>query len=207
MGLGFHRSILMAVAGVGLASLAYSGGATADEAAQIAAVREATAKYQDVTVALAEGFVPAPSGCVTAAEEGLPAEWGAMGIHYIHPAMLKLTKTKPRVDGMSTHTDFLKPSILLYEPQADGSLVLLGVENLVFQKAWQEAGNSKPPLFAGRTWDAMADDPATLADEAHEFEPHFDQHIWTLRENPNGALMPFNTNVTCEHFKGETHHQ
>ena len=207
MGIRFHRSILLAVVGAGLASFAYPGGAAADEAAQIAAVREATAKYKDVNIALAEGFVPAPSGCVSAAHEGLPAEWGAMGIHYIHPAMLKITKTEPRVDGMTTHTDFLKPSILLYEPQADGSLVLLGVENLVFQKAWTEAGNTAPPAFAGRTWDAMADDPATPGDEAHEFERHFDQHVWTLRENPNGALVPFNPNVTCEHFKGESHHQ
>jgi hypothetical protein len=207
MGLQFRRSILTVVVGAGLASFAYPGGASADEAAEIAKVREATAKYQDVKVALAEGFVPAPSGCISAAGEGLPAEWGAMGIHYIHPAMLKITKTEPRVDGMTTHTDFLKPSILLYEPQADGSLVLLGVENLVFQKAWKEAGNNAPPQFAGRTWDAMADDPATAADEAHEFEPHFDQHVWTLRENPNGALTPFNANVTCEHFKGKSHQQ
>lgn len=205
MGFQFHHSIVMVVAGLGLASFVYPGGATADEATEIAKVREATAKYLDVNVALAEGFVPAPSGCVTAEHEGLPPEWGAMGIHYIHPAMLKLTKTEPRVDGMSTHTDFLKPSILLYEPQVDGSLVLLGVENLVFQKAWKDAGNAAPPQFGGRTWDAMADDPATPADEAHEFEPHFDQHVWTLRDNPAGALMPFNPNATCEHFKGEHH--
>jgi len=198
-------SILMVVLGLGLASLAYPDGATADEAKAIAEVREATAKYKDVNVALAEGFVPAPSGCVSAAGEGLPPEWGTMGIHYIHPAMLKLTKTEPRVDGTNTHTDFLKPSILLYEPQADGSLVLVAVENLVFQKAWKEAGNSAPPQFAGRTWDTMADDPSTTADEAHEFEPHYDQHVWAFRDNPSGALVPFNPNVTCEHFKGEPH--
>ena len=45
-----------------------------------------------------------------------------MGIHYINPQMLKITSTEPRVDGNSTHTDFMKPAILLYEPQADGSL-------------------------------------------------------------------------------------
>ena len=205
MEVNLYRSILTAAIGLGVLSLAYGDVAAADEVAAIAEVREATAKYKDVNVALAEGFVPAPSGCVTAAHEGLPAEWGAMGIHYIHPAMLKITKTAPRVDGMTTHTDFLKPSILLYEPQADGSLVLLGVENLVFQKSWKEAGSGAPPQFAGRTWDAMADDPATAADEAHQFEPHYDQHVWTLRENPNGALMPFNPNATCEHFKGEQH--
>jgi len=29
----------------------------------------------------------------------------------------------------------MNPAIQLYEPQADGSLVLVGVENLVFRKA------------------------------------------------------------------------
>jgi len=198
----FCRSIVFAVAAIGWGALAQPIGAAADEAAEIAAVRAATEKYKDVNVALAEGFIPDPAGqCVTAAEEGLPAEWGAMGIHYLHPGMLKIAQGGPRVDGMSTHTDFLKPAILLYEPQADGSLVLVAVENLVFQKAWKAAGHDAPPVFAGRTWDTMADDPATPGDEAHHFEPHYDQHVWTLRENPSGALMPFNPNVTCEHHK------
>lgn len=47
----------------------------------------------------------------------------------------------------------------------------------------------------------MADDETTHADEAHAFEPHFDQHIWVFRENPNGALTPFNPNVTSEHHE------
>ena len=198
----FCRSMVIAAAGLGLATLAQPFAAAADEAAEVAAVRSAAEKYKDINVALAEGFIRDPSGhCVTAAEEGLPPEWGGMGIHYLHPEMLKITAGEPRVDGMSTHTDFLKPAILLYEPQADGSLVLVAVENLVFQKAWKEAGNNAPPAFAGRTWDTMADDPATPGDEAHRFEPHYDQHVWTHRENPAGALMPFNPNVTCEHHK------
>jgi hypothetical protein len=150
VGMKFYGSVLAAVAGLGLALFASPGQAGANEAEAIAEVRAATAKYKDVDVALAEGFVPAASGCVSAAGEGLPAEWGAMGIHYIHPAMLKITQTEPRVDGANIHTDFLKPSILLYEPQADGSLVLVAVENLVFRKSWKEAGNNAPPEFAGR---------------------------------------------------------
>lgn len=63
----------------------------------------------------------------------------------------------------------MNPSILLYEPQADGSLVLVGVENLVFEKAWRAAGNTKPPSFAGRSWDYMKNDPNTPGDEAHGF--------------------------------------
>lgn len=176
-----------------------SAASAQSQAEQIAAVKAAAEKYMDVNVALAEGFVPDPSGhCITAAEEGLPPEWGGMGIHYLNMAALKITAGEPRVDGESTHTDFMTPAILLYEPQEDGSLELVGVENLVFQKAWRAAGNSEPPSFAGRVWDAMANDPATVAEEAHGFEPHYDQHVW-FRENPAGALMPFNSNVTCEH--------
>ena len=181
----------------GLASIAAAQNATEE----IAAVEAAAEKYRDVNVALAEGFIPDPSGhCVSAAEEGLPPEWGGMGIHYLNMAALKITAGEPRVDGEGTHTDFMNPAILLYEPQKDGSLELVGVENLVFQKSWHAAGNSEPPSFAGRIWDAMADDPATGADEAHGFEPHYDQHVW-FRDNPAGALLPFNPNVTCEYHK------
>ena len=57
------------------------------------------------------------------------------------------------------YTDFLQPGILIYEPQADGSLALVAVENLVFIQAWEAAGNSERPTFHGRPYDLMADDP------------------------------------------------
>lgn len=164
------------------------------------ALRAATGKYKDVKIALADGYIPDPSGhCVSAAAEGLPAEWGGMGIHYLRPDLLKLAPPSERVDGDSTHTDFNMPAILLYEPQADGSLELVGVENLVFEKAWRGMGHDGPPMTNGRPWDHMADDSATEGDEAHGFMPHFDQHVWLFRENPSGDLMPFNPNVTCDH--------
>lgn len=206
MRVAIYRSMMILAGGVAMAALLPIHAAIASEASEIAAVRDATAKYMDVEVALADGYVPAPSGCVTAAKEGLPPEWGGMGIHYVHPGMLKLAGGKPPVNGKSTHTDFLKPAILLYEPQADESLELVGVENLVFQVAWKEAGNSEPPVFAGQTWNTMADDPATPDHEAHNFEPHYDLHVWTLRENPSGALMPFNPNVNCDNSKEQSDH-
>ncbi|WP_210205746.1 hypothetical protein [Hoeflea marina] len=170
-----------------------------DVAKAVDAIRAAAARYADVNVALAEGFIPDPSGhCVDAAMAGLPAEVGAMGIHYMNMARLGVTTDTPRVDGHGIHTDFREPAILLYEPQADGSLELVGVENLVFEKAWLAAGHDGPPKLVGRDWDHMADDPATQGDEAHGFEPHFDHHVW-LRKNPAGDLMPFNPTVTCAH--------
>lgn len=191
-----------AIAAMGLMTVILPTAAAAnDVAAEIEKVRLATLRFSDVKVALAEGYVPAPPGdCISAASEGLPPEWGGMGIHYINPAMLKITATAPRVDGMSTHTDFMKPAILLYEPQADGSLTLVGVENLVFLNAWHAAGNQAPPKFAGRSWDTMADNARTPQDESHMFEPHHDQHVYFKKvANATDQLNPFSPKVTCEH--------
>jgi hypothetical protein len=162
-------------------------------------LRDAVSKYKDVNVAMAEGYISPDNNCVSAEGEGLPPDLGAMGMHYIQPQLLKITGTDPRVDGMSTHTNWMQPSVLIYEPQADGSMELVAVENLVFEAAWDAAGKTDAPVLNGRGWDHMADDPGTPGDEAHGFAPHYDQHVWLFRENPMGELMPFNPNVTCEH--------
>jgi hypothetical protein len=175
--------------------------AVSAEDVDLDALRARVEKYQDVNVALADGYINPDNHCVSAAGEGLPPELGAMGIHFIHPALLQITGTDPRVDGTGTYTDWTQPSILIYEPQADGTLELVAVENLVFEAAWQAAGNAEVPVLNGRTWDHMADDPNTAGDEAHGFTPHMDQHVWLFRENPAGVLMPFNASVTCDHHK------
>jgi hypothetical protein len=164
-----------------------------------AEVRAATERFQDVRQALAEGYVRDPENmCITAAMMGQPAKSGAMGIHYFRPDLLGITAPpNPRVNGNGTHTDFRKPSILIYEPRPDGSLELVAVENLVFRWAWHEAGHAAPPTFHGVSYEMMADDPNTKVDEAHMFEPHYDLHFWVFRDNPNGRFAPFNPNVSC----------
>ena len=164
-----------------------------------AEVRAATERFQDVRQALAEGYVRDPENmCITAAMMGQPARSGAMGIHYFRPDLLGITAPpNPRVNGNGTHTDFRKPSILIYEPRPDGSLELVAVENLVFRWAWHQAGHAAPPTFHGVSYEMMADDPRTKVDEAHMFEPHYDLHFWVFRDNPNGRFAPFNPNVSC----------
>ena len=171
-------------------------------------VRRVTERFRDVKVALAEGYVRDPFDiCETATMMGRPASQGAMGIHYFRPDILGITGSpSPRVTGTSTHTDFRRPGILIYEPQADGSLELVAVENLVFAAAWRAAGHSAPPTFHGVPYDAMVDDPATATDEAHMFAPHFDRHVWIYRDNPNGVFTPFNPTATCEHHRGAKDH-
>lgn len=129
-----------------------------------------------------------------------------MGVHYFRPDLLGVTTPEPRVDGVGLHTDFRQPSILIYEPQADGSMELVAVENLVFRAAWHASGKAERPSFHGVPWDMMADDPKTAIDEAHMFQPHYDRHVWIYRENPNGVFAPFNPAVSCQHHKGATSH-
>ena len=188
------------------AALAAAAAAPAPAAGEptLEEVRAATERFQDVKVALAEGYVDAGAPCETAAHMGMPKELGGMGIHLFRPDLLGIAgPPNPRVSGNGLHTDFRKPSILIYEPRADGTLELVAVENLVFEKAWKEAGNNAPPTFHGLAWDYMADDPKTAADEAHMFEPHYDRHVWLYKTNPKGVFTPFNPAVTCEHPKGK----
>ena len=194
---GILRGGVLAI-GLAAAALPAAPLVADDTEAMIETLRTAMQRFEDINVALAEGYVPDPSGeCVKAGAHGLPPELGHMGIHYLRADLLGLTTTEPRVNGTGTHTDFMTPAILLYEPQADGAMVLVGIENLVFARAWQEAGHSEPPSFLGRRWDYMADDPAIPGDQAHGFEPHYDQHVW-FRTNPSGNLEPFNPAVNCD---------
>jgi len=180
------------------AGLVLSAGASVLDDA-VAKVKADTARYQDVNNALADGYVPDPvGGCVSAAKIGLPAELGAMGVHYLNPALLGLSPPGGRVDGNGTNQDFSTPSILLYEPQADGSMQLVGTENLIFQAGWAAAGHTDLPSFANVTYDTMSDNPATAGDEAHGFAPHYDLHVWAERPNPNGATTAFNPAVSCD---------
>jgi hypothetical protein len=171
-------------------------------------MRAATARFRNVDVALAEGYVRDPTDtCHVAADMGQPASLGGMGIHFFRPDLLGITAPpNPRVNGSGTHTDFSRPAILIYEPRADGTLELVAIENLVFQAAWRTAGNGDRPMTHGRPWDRMQDDPSTPVDEAHGFEPHFDQHIWLWRDNPRGTYEPFNPTVTCRHHRSQSAH-
>ena len=96
--------------------------------------------------------------------------------------------------------ELMKHTSHVYEPQPDGSLQLVAVENLVFAAAWH-GQSERPPTFHGRTWPLLKDDPRTKLDEAHGWEAHYEQHLWVFRDNPNGAYSPFNPAVTCSHHK------
>ena len=203
----------LAMLGVALAACStapqpQSAGSPGPGEPTLAEVRTATERFRDVNVALAGGYIRDPSDiCETADMMGRPASDGAMGVHYFRPDLLGITAPpSPRVDGNGTHIDFRAPAILIYEPQADGSMELVAVENLVFSSAWAASGQAAPPTFHGVPFDNMVDDPATATDEAHMFMPHYDRHVWLYRDNPKGIFKSFNPAVTCKHHKGALEH-
>lgn len=187
----FPCGVLLVLAACGTAS----GEPTLDQ------VRQAAERYRDVKVAIAEGYTT-DNKCVTAEMLGFPAEQGAMGLHYVRRDLLGLPdKPAGRVSGTGTYTDFAAPAMLVYEPQPDGSMELVAVENLVFKDAWEAAGNDGPPSFRGTPYLLLEDKPETPLDEAHNYQPHYELHAWVMRDNPLGQFHPFNPNVTCRHHR------
>ncbi len=181
-----------------------TGCETAQKEPTLKEVQALAAKYRDVNVAKAEGYTT-DNKCVTAEMLGHPAALGTMGLHYVRRDILGLPRMAApsgsgRVTGTGTHSDFRNPAMLVYEPQPDGSLELVAVENLVFESAWH-AQTKAPPKFHGRAYPLLKDDPRTKVDEAHGWSPHYEQHLWVFRHNPNGAYSPFNPKVTCKHHK------
>ena len=141
----------------------------------LAKVRWATAKYHDVNVALADGFVRTPA-CVSSPD-------GGMGIHFINPARL-----------MDPAENILEPEILLYS-ETKGGMKLLGVEYFYGIGAPDtHVPNPAPPspVLFGRTFDGPM--------EQHEpgQPPHYDLHVWLWKVNPSGIFAPFNPRVSCQ---------
>lgn len=154
--------------------------AAADSQA-LAAARAASARYHDVAVAEAEGFVPL-SPCVA-------SDAGAMGIHYINLARL----LDPSISADA-------PEALLYFPTADG-LELAGVEYVlpIFHDGAPWIGSAPP---------APEDVPPRPSLFGQEFqgpmeghgpgEPwHFDLHVWVWRNNPAGTFAQWNPALSC----------
>ena len=184
--------------------LASAACSTREREPTLVEVRNAAERYRDVNAAVADGYTT-DNKCVTAEMLGFPAEQGAMGLHYVRRDLLGLPDArKGRVSGTGTYTNFGKPAMLVYEPQPDGSMVLVAVENLVFKKAWEAAGNRQPPSFHGTPYLLLENDPSTPLDEAHNYEPHYELHAWVFRDNPLGTFAPFNPNVTCQHHRPAT---
>ena len=114
----------------------------------LAEVRQATERFRDVTSRSPKATSAIPRFCETADMMGRPPRRGRWASTISAPiCSASPAPPSPRVDGNGTHTDFRKPSILIYEPQANGSMELVAVENLVFARSLARERPVRPRPF------------------------------------------------------------
>lgn len=156
-------------------------------------VRAATSRYQSVEAALADGYTRDPLDvCETAYYLGELQDLGAIGVHFLRRDLLGVVEEMAtRLDVTGIHDDFLRPALLVYEPQADSTLQLVAIANMVNARAWEESGHREPPSFGEEPF------AYTPGDQATGYPAHYHLHMWLYRDNPSGMFAPYNSAVTC----------
>jgi hypothetical protein len=136
-------------------------------------VRKATTQYLDVNNAVAAGYGRF-LGCVTGQDHG------AMGVHYVNGTLLSAGEIN------ASH-----PQALIYEPTKDGKMQLVGVEFIVFAEPWLTSNSNTPPVLEGQVFQ-FVDSPNRF-----NIPAFFELHVWAWRDNPQGAFVDWNNQVTC----------
>ncbi|MGH7594390.1 MAG: hypothetical protein ACRELE_11150, partial [Gemmatimonadales bacterium] len=157
-----------------------------------AEIRAATARYRDINAAHAAGYVVPATTCVSGPDHG------AMGIHWANPAYLM---NPPFTTATGNELDPTRPAILIYEPQADGSQVLVGMEYVVPLEAWTARGNVDPanPPMQGAAVPSVDGHLMNYQVQPNRYGVgnSFYLHIWAWRYNPDGLFSDWNRTVSC----------
>lgn len=127
---------------------------------EVEQVKAATEQYLDFAVAENEGRIDV-SGYVP-----------NMGHHYLHPGL---------ADGVF---ELEKPEIILYLPDTNGDMQMVGVEYSIVPADPENPG-SPPEGFTGDL------------DQWHfnEMVGQWQLHVWTILDNPDGIFAPFNPEI------------
>jgi hypothetical protein len=138
-------------------------------------VRAAVARYHSFGQAEKDGYA------IRAGEPCVQSPLGTMGVHANNAALMADDEIDPS-----------RPEILLYVPDENGNLKLVGVE---YWKA--DADQSL----------ATADDRPSLFGQAFQgpmpghgswgMPVHYDLHVWVAEENPSGLFSMFNQATDC----------
>jgi hypothetical protein len=144
----------------------------------VTVVREATARYHDVAVAEAEGYV-LMFGCVSGSDSG------AMGLHYVKGSLIGDDVLDPAV-----------PEILIYEPAPGGRLRLIGADYLVLADVWHQNHTATPELMGQLLH--LFESPNRFGLPAF-----YTLHVWAWKDNPNGAFVNWHPKVSCNGFSGQ----
>lgn len=143
--------------------------------ALIAKVRAVTQRFQTVAAAKSEGYVQG-TPCVSGPDRG------AMGIHYVRLDLIE-----------NAVLDVNQPSALIYEPEANGTQRLVGVEYLVFADVWNSNNPNAPPALEGNLLNYIP------SPNRYGLPAIYEIHVWAWEANPLGSNADWNTHVTCDH--------
>jgi hypothetical protein len=137
---------------------------TAEQRQGVARVRFATTALHDIAAARDAGYtVQYPAGCAQSPS-------GVQGFHYLNPGLVDAT------------VELLRPELVMYEPQPDGSLQLIGVDYVVPFDAWT---STEAPTLLGMPF--MRNEPLGV----------WALHIWAWRPNPSGMFAMWNPKASC----------
>lgn len=165
---------------------------------EIAAARAATAPFHEFEAAAAGGYGAFPPTSPLAAcidmdldlddADGKPA----MGIHYVNGSL---------IDGQ---VDAAAPEVVIYEPQADGSRRLVGVEYVAFEAALggdptTPGSEVTPPSLFGQQFTLTESFESGHANR-YDLPAFYSLHAWLWRHNPDGIFAPMNPAVSCGKF-------
>lgn len=162
---------LVAIAAVAVTTaIAGDGALPADEQA----VRAAVARYHSFGQAERDGYV------IRAGEPCVSSPAGTMGVHALNAALMADDAIDP-----------LRPELLVYLPNGNGSLKLVAVEYFKADADQNLATNGdRPSLFGQQFQGPMPGHNPTMP-------IHYDLHIWVAEENPNGLFAQFNPTIAC----------
>jgi hypothetical protein len=176
-------TVLLAAAALGVAAaqadtghdLAHGG--VHGDSPLVTKVHNANKQFEDVNVAIGQGFkrgTPCVSG----------PDFGAMGVHYI---------MQDRVANAVLQAE--TPQALIYEPQYDGSLRLVGVEFILLASVWQSqhGGASAPPPALDGNLLNFVNEP-----NRYGLPAFYELHVWAFEHNPVGSFADWNTQVFCD---------
>lgn len=131
----------------------------------LAVLRQATAAFHQFDVASNAGWSTQITGCMT------DPTLGGMGYHY---GKVGLIDGSVRVE---------EPELLLYEPEKNGKLRLVGVEYIIPYSF--HARSAAPPVLFGQRFAQV---------DAFQL---WGLHAWVWEDNPSGMFAPWNPRVTC----------
>ena len=143
-------------------------------------VRAGLEKYQDVIVAVHDGYL-STIGCIEypkgMVEGAMSYPAGGMGVHLIN------------LNFISPELDPTKPQVLIYEPHGD-ELRLVAAEWFM---PLPVAGETRPSIFGQDLGGPMEGHEPLMPPGMH----HYDLHVWLWKSNPAGVFSPTNPAIKC----------